>query len=88
MTATTKQERCSHEQDRQTLLGYLLEQTSSSRRYYRSTDLADATGISSGSIGQYLRELRKTSAELDISIWSRSGTRQVWLIGRKERARA
>lgn len=59
------------EEDRR-ILSYLRESVAAGDRYFRSSQIADAVGLSAKQVGARLPKLREVDDEIDIVEWGRS----------------
>ena len=59
------------EEDRQ-ILRYLRESVAAGDRYFRSSQIADAVGLSAKQVGARLAKLRDAQEDIDIDQWGRS----------------
>lgn len=59
------------EEDRR-ILSYLRESVATGDRYFRSSQIADAVGLSAKQVGARLAKLREVDADVDIVEWGRS----------------
>lgn len=59
------------EEDRR-ILSYLRESVAAGDRYFRSSQIADAVGLSAKQVGARLAKLRDVEEDIDIDEWGRS----------------
>lgn len=59
------------EEDRR-ILSYLRESVAAGDRYFRSSQIADAVGLSAKQVGARLAKLRDVDEDIDIDEWGRS----------------
>ena len=63
----------------QRILRYLRESVAAGDRYFRSSQIADAVGLSAKQVGARLPKLRDADADVDIVEWGRSRS-ITWLV--------
>lgn len=56
----------------QRILRYLRESVAAGDRYFRSSQIADAVGLSAKQVGARIPKLREADEEIDIVEWGRS----------------